>query len=88
MNASSDGDPSAWVGQARFAIEGVTQGLVGLFGLVGEFKLYLLQWCSQEFVLCLSDLKNSLLSVVSKYTNFIKPKLGLKRCLNHNILAA
>ena len=41
MNASSDGDPSAWVGQARFAIEGVTQGLVGLFGLVGEFKLFI-----------------------------------------------
>ena len=27
---------SPWVGDARFAIEGVAQGLVGLFGLVGE----------------------------------------------------
>ena len=72
MNASSDGDPSAWVGQARFAIEGVTQGLVGLFGLVGEFKLHLLQWCSQEFVLCLSDLKNSLLSVLFQIHQFYK----------------
>ena len=30
------GEPAAWVDHARFAIEGVTQGLVGLFGLVGE----------------------------------------------------
>ena len=30
------GEPATWVDHARFAIEGVTQGLVGLFGLVGE----------------------------------------------------
>jgi hypothetical protein len=37
--SSEGGETSAWVGQARFAIEGVTQGLVGLFGLVGKYFL-------------------------------------------------
>ena len=27
-----------WVGHVRFAIEGVAQGIVGLIGLVGEWK--------------------------------------------------
>ena len=28
-----------WITNVRFAIEGVTQGIVGLIGLVGEFTM-------------------------------------------------
>jgi hypothetical protein len=40
VGGNDGGDGSAWVSQARFAIEGVTQGLVGIFGLIGNVNAF------------------------------------------------
>ncbi len=38
-NVSSSGPDPDWVSDVRFAVEGVTQGIVGTIGLVGEILL-------------------------------------------------
>ncbi len=38
-------DQAIWVQEIRFAIEGVTQGIVGLAGLIGKQKSNLMEKC-------------------------------------------